>query len=46
MIFGLLLSNLPHVEESRAHYDTMLSLRLRAPHRLAALWLSLKTLVS
>ncbi len=26
MSFALLLSHLPHVEESRAHYDTMLSL--------------------
>jgi hypothetical protein len=26
MNFGLLLSQLPHVPESRAHYDAMLSL--------------------
>jgi hypothetical protein len=46
MIFGLLLSKLPHVEESRAHYDAMLSLQPREPRRFAAFWHSLKALVS
>ncbi|MBI0331316.1 hypothetical protein [Burkholderia plantarii] len=31
MNFGLLLSKLPHVAESRAHYDAMLSLDPRQP---------------
>jgi hypothetical protein len=46
MNFGLLLSHLPHVEESRAHYDAMLSLQQCKPNRLAALWHSLKNLIS
>ncbi|AFJ89317.1 hypothetical protein QZM46_21915 [Burkholderia vietnamiensis] len=29
MNFGLLLSNLPHVTESRRHYDAMLTLDAR-----------------
>ncbi|MCA8109478.1 hypothetical protein SB394_18685 [Burkholderia sp. BCCIQ04A] len=29
MNFGLLLSNLPHVTESRQHYDAMLTLDAR-----------------
>ncbi|WP_431824716.1 hypothetical protein [Burkholderia sp. F1] len=31
MNFGLLLSQLPHVNESRPHYDAMLSLENRQP---------------
>ena len=46
MNFGLLLSNLPHVNESRAQYDAMLSLQTRETHRLAALWRRLKALIS
>ncbi|MEW6340347.1 MAG: hypothetical protein RXR20_32155 [Paraburkholderia sp.] len=46
MNFGLLLSQLPHVQESRVHYDAMLSLQAREPHRFAALWHTLKSLVS
>ncbi|MGU7770001.1 hypothetical protein ACV229_07445 [Burkholderia sp. MR1-5-21] len=46
MIFGLLLSNLPHVNESRACYDAMLSLKPRESHRFAAFWVRLKNLVS
>ena len=46
MNFALLLSQLPHVRQSRAHYDTMLSLGADKPHRLAAFWRSLKAFVS
>ena len=46
MNFGLLLSHLPHVEESRAHYDAMLSLQPCKPHWLAALWHGVKNLFS
>ncbi|WP_167389829.1 hypothetical protein [Burkholderia ubonensis] len=46
MNFGLLLSNLPHIDESRASYAAMLSLKSRESHRIAAFWLKLKALVS
>ncbi|AJZ56808.1 hypothetical protein OI25_7564 [Paraburkholderia fungorum] len=46
MNFGLLLSQLPHVQESRAHYDAMLSLHDREPHKFAAFWRGLKALIS
>ena len=46
MNFGLLLPHLPHVQESRAHYDAMLALHAPGPHQCAALWQRLKTLVS
>ncbi|MFM0441306.1 hypothetical protein PQQ81_30260 [Paraburkholderia strydomiana] len=46
MHFGLLVPQLPHVEESRVHYDAMLALRANEPHRFAAFWQRLKTLVS
>jgi hypothetical protein len=46
MNFGLLVSQLPHVQESRVHYDAMLALHAPEPHRLAAFWLRLKALVS
>ena len=46
MNFGLLLPQLPHVQESRAHYDTMLSLHTSSRHRFAAFWRGLKTLLS
>ncbi|TDN62911.1 hypothetical protein [Paraburkholderia sp. BL10I2N1] len=46
MTFGLLLSQFPHVRESRDHYDAMLALHTGEPHRLAAFWLRLKALIS
>ncbi|WP_165614398.1 hypothetical protein [Paraburkholderia ginsengiterrae] len=46
MNFGLLLSNLPHVEESRTHYNAMLALHASEPHGFAAFWHRLKSLVS
>ncbi|MDE1004201.1 hypothetical protein PQR68_20505 [Paraburkholderia agricolaris] len=46
MNFGLLLSQLPHVEESRVHYDAMLALHANEPHKLAVFWQRLKALVS
>ncbi|WP_406868286.1 hypothetical protein [Paraburkholderia fungorum] len=46
MNFGLLLSQLPHVQESRVHYDAMLALHAPAPHKFATFWQRLKTLVS
>jgi len=46
MNFGLLLSQLPHVPESRVHYDAMLSLHAREPHKWAALWHSFKLIIS
>jgi hypothetical protein len=46
MNFGLLLSQLPHVQESRVHYDAMLALHARKPHGFTAFWQRLKTLIS
>ncbi|WP_460908693.1 hypothetical protein [Paraburkholderia jirisanensis] len=46
MNFGLLLPHLPHVHESRAHYDSMLALRAREPHRFTACWHTLTALFS
>ena len=46
MNFGLLLSQLPHVQESRVHYDTMVALHAPEPRRFFAFWLRLKTLLS
>lgn len=46
MNFGLLVSQLPHVQESRVHYDAMLSLQPREQHKFVAFWLRLKTLIS
>lgn len=46
MNFGLLLSQLPHVQESRVHYDAMRALHESEPHRFAAFWQRLKTLIS
>jgi hypothetical protein len=43
MTFGLLLPHLPHTQEARVHYDSMLSLHVRTPHKLAALWRRLVT---
>ncbi|MCA8252215.1 hypothetical protein LGM89_02950 [Burkholderia sp. AU31624] len=44
MNFGLLLSNLPHVTESRNHYDAMLMLDAR-PRVFARLLNQLKALI-
>ncbi|QTD92291.1 MULTISPECIES: hypothetical protein [Burkholderia] len=44
MNFGLLLSNLPHVTESRLHYDTMLTLDAR-PRVFSRLLNRLKALI-
>ncbi|HXZ06647.1 MAG TPA: hypothetical protein VEI25_01180 [Paraburkholderia sp.] len=46
MRFSLLLSQLPHVEESRVHYDAMLAIHASERHRLAAFWNSIKALIS
>jgi hypothetical protein len=46
MYFGLLVSQLPHVEESRVHYDAMLAPHAPKPHRFAAFWQRVKTLIS
>jgi hypothetical protein len=49
MHFALLLSNLPHVEESRSHYSTYLSLQPRETgyfSRVSALWQRLKAFAS
>ncbi len=46
MNFGLLVSKLPHVQESRAHYDAILAPHAREPHKFAAFWQRLKTLIS
>jgi hypothetical protein len=45
MNFGLLLSQLPHIQESRGHYDAMLALHERKPHRFASFCRRLKALV-
>jgi hypothetical protein len=45
MNFGLLVSQLPHVQESRVHYDAMLSLQPRERRDFAAFWQRLKTLI-
>jgi hypothetical protein len=42
----LLLSQLPRVQVSRAHYDAMLSLGASQPHRVTAFWRRLKAFVS
>jgi hypothetical protein len=38
MHFCLLVSQLPHVQEARVHYDAMLSLEARQPGKFVALW--------
>ncbi|WP_233807730.1 hypothetical protein [Paraburkholderia sp. HP33-1] len=38
MQFGLLLSQFPHVQESRAFYDALLVLHVRESHPFAAFW--------
>ena len=46
MNFGLLLSQLPHVNESRVRYDAMLAMHAREPHKFVAFWQRLKALFS
>ncbi len=46
MNFGLLVSQLPHVNESRVHYDALLALCPRKPHAFAAFWQRLRKLAS
>jgi hypothetical protein len=46
MHFGLLLSHLPRVEQSRIHYDAMLSLETHEPRGFSAFWHRLKSLFS
>ncbi|CAB3802683.1 hypothetical protein [Pararobbsia alpina] len=46
MNFGLLVLQLPHVREPRAHDDTPLSLPSVDQHQFAAIWQRLKTLFS
>jgi hypothetical protein len=46
MNFGLLLAQLPHVQESRVHYDAMLALHAREPHKFEAFWRRVKALIS
>jgi|HubBroStandDraft_5_1064220.scaffolds.fasta_scaffold81387_2 hypothetical protein len=45
MHFALLLSDLPRVEQSRVHYDAMLSLDTRKPFAVSAFWHRLKPLL-
>lgn len=46
MIFGLLLSHLPHVNESRQHYEALLSLESVRTHPLKDLWRRLMSRLS
>ncbi|MEX3979756.1 hypothetical protein AB4Y45_12365 [Paraburkholderia sp. EG287A] len=46
MIFGLLLSHLPHVNEARAHYEALLSLERVCRHPWKDLWRRLKSRLS
>ncbi|KGD39777.1 hypothetical protein [Burkholderia pseudomallei] len=46
MQFGLLLSQLPHVDESRVHYDAMLWLKAAGEPASASFWQRLKALIS
>ena len=45
MNFGLLVSHLPHVQESGLHYSAMLSLESTSRHRCARFWRAFKNLV-
>ena len=45
MNFGLLVSHLPHVQESRLHNNTMLSLDSTSRHRCANAWRALRIFV-
>lgn len=46
MTFGLLLSQLPHVQEARVHYDVMLSLQAREPGKFASFWHSFRLFIA
>ncbi|MGF6298707.1 hypothetical protein OKW43_001189 [Paraburkholderia sp. WC7.3g] len=46
MQFGLLLSQFPRVQESRAHYDGLLVLHTREPHSFVAFWRRLMSRVA
>jgi hypothetical protein len=46
MNFGLLVSQLPHVQESHAHYDAMLVLHAREPRRFVVVWRAIKARIS
>jgi len=46
MNFGLLVSQLPHVQESRVHYDALLAMHARKLHKFVAFWQRLKALFS
>jgi hypothetical protein len=45
MNFGLLVSHLPHVQESRLHYNTMLSQESTSRHRFANAWRAFRQFV-
>lgn len=46
MHFALLLSKLPHLDESRTHYEALLSLQPQRMGGISALWQRLKALVA
>jgi hypothetical protein len=46
MNFALLLPHLPYRNESRAHYESLLSLEPVRSHRFATLWRRLGSLFS
>lgn len=46
MNFALLLPHLPYRNESRAHYESLLSLDPVRPHRFATLWRRIRSLFS
>jgi hypothetical protein len=46
MQFSLLVSQLPRTGQSRAYYEAMLPLEPTRSHRLANLWLRLKSRLS
>ncbi|MCX5543411.1 hypothetical protein M3A49_28650 [Paraburkholderia sp. CNPSo 3076] len=43
MMFGLLLSHLPHVNEARSHYEALLSLEPVRRHPWKDLWRRIKS---
>jgi len=46
MYLALLLNKLPHIQESRAYYDTLLSLSAGTPDKMtafSALWAGIKS---
>jgi hypothetical protein len=46
MQFGLLLSQFPRVQESRAHYDALLALHNREPNPFVTFWRHLMSRVA